>query len=120
MRMCIDYRQLNKLTVKNKYPLSRIDDFFDQFRGASIFSKIILRWEVSFLGHVVTTEGIRVDLKKIKAVVKWKQLKNMLELWSFLGLVSYYQRFVEGFSLIASPLMKLLCKNTSFVWSDKQ
>ena len=43
MRMRIDYRQLNKLTIKNEYPLSRIDDLFDQFRGASIFSKIDLR-----------------------------------------------------------------------------
>ncbi|GMI64629.1 hypothetical protein HRI_000132200 [Hibiscus trionum] len=43
MRMCIDYRQLNKLTIKNKYPLPRINDLFDQFRGASVFSKIDLR-----------------------------------------------------------------------------
>ena len=43
LRMCIDYRQLNKLTIKNKYPLSWIDDLFDQFRGASVFSKIDLR-----------------------------------------------------------------------------
>ena len=43
MRMCIDYRDLNKLTVKNKYPLPRIDDLFDQLQGASWFSKIDLR-----------------------------------------------------------------------------
>ncbi|GMJ10091.1 hypothetical protein HRI_004678300 [Hibiscus trionum] len=43
MRMCIDYRQLNKLTIKNRYPLPRIDDLFDQFRGAAVFSKIDLR-----------------------------------------------------------------------------
>nr|APU93382.1 putative gag-pol polyprotein [Marshallia obovata] len=43
MRMCIDYRELNKLTVKNKYPLPRIDDLFDQLQGASWFSKIDLR-----------------------------------------------------------------------------
>ena len=42
LRLCIDYKQLNKLTVKNKYPLPRIDDLFDQFKGASIFSKIDL------------------------------------------------------------------------------
>ena len=42
-RMCIDYRELNKLTVKNRYPLPRIDDLFDQLQGASWFSKIDLR-----------------------------------------------------------------------------
>ena len=43
LRLCIDYRQLNKLTVKNKYLLPRIDDLFDQLKSASIFSKIDLR-----------------------------------------------------------------------------
>ena len=40
--MCIDYRQINKVTVKNKYPLPRIEDLFDQLKGACIFSKIDL------------------------------------------------------------------------------
>ncbi|GKB54760.1 putative reverse transcriptase domain-containing protein [Tanacetum coccineum] len=43
LRMCIDYRELNKLTVKNRYPLPRIDDLFDQLQGSSIYSKIDLR-----------------------------------------------------------------------------
>lgn len=43
MRLCIDYRELNKLTLKNKYPLPRIDEMFDQLRGASVFLKIYLR-----------------------------------------------------------------------------
>ncbi|GKA56594.1 hypothetical protein Tco_0755666 [Tanacetum coccineum] len=42
-RMCIDYRKLNKLTVKNCYPLPRIDDMFDQLQGSSVYSKIVLR-----------------------------------------------------------------------------
>jgi hypothetical protein len=43
LRLCIDYRQLNKVKVKNRYPLPRIDDLFDQLKGARVFSKIDLR-----------------------------------------------------------------------------
>ena len=43
LRLCFDYRQLNKLAVKNKYLFPRIDDFFDQLKGASMFSKIDLQ-----------------------------------------------------------------------------
>ena len=42
-RMCVDYRSLNEVTIKNKYPLPRIEDLFDQIRGARVFSKIDLR-----------------------------------------------------------------------------
>ena len=43
LRLCIDYRQLNKVTIKNRYPLLRIDDLFDQLRGALVYSKIDIR-----------------------------------------------------------------------------
>jgi hypothetical protein len=43
MRLCVDYRALNEVTVKNKYPLPRIDDLFDQLKGSKYFSKIDLR-----------------------------------------------------------------------------
>ena len=42
LRLCVDYRQLNRVTIKNRYPLPRIDDLFDQLRGAQVYSKIDL------------------------------------------------------------------------------
>ena len=44
LRLCIDFRQSNKVTVKNKYPFPRIDNLFDQLKGAKVFSKIELRY----------------------------------------------------------------------------
>ena len=49
LRLCIDYRQLNRVTIKNRYPLPRIDDLFDQLRGAWVYSKIDLRTEYHHL-----------------------------------------------------------------------
>ena len=66
--------------------------------------------EVSFLGHIVSAEGIRVDPAKIKAVVNWKPPRSVTEVRSFLGLAGYYRRFVKRLSVIALSLTKLLSK----------
>jgi hypothetical protein len=220
MRLCIDYRELNRVTIKNKYPLPRIDDLFNQLKEASVFSKIDLRsgyhqlkvreedvqkiairtryghyefmvmpfgltnapsvfmdlmnqvfhnyldqfivvfiddilvystnhhehgehlkkvldilrekklfaklkkcefWlkKVSFLGHVVSGDGIEVDPSKIEVVVKWERPTNVHEIHSFLGLAGYYRRFVKGFSTLLGPLTALTKKNVHYVWSDE-
>ena len=64
--------------------------------------------EVSFLGHIVSKEGIRVDPKKIQVVIEWKPPRNVTEVYSFMGLAGYYRRFVKGFWMIAAPMMRLL------------
>ncbi|GKB48775.1 putative reverse transcriptase domain-containing protein [Tanacetum coccineum] len=169
-RMCIDYRELNKLTVKNRYPLPRIDDLFDQLQGCECLTrrstkvwlsqpegarkktfedafrtqkktrrnlKLILEllkkeelyakfskcefWipKVQFLGHVIDSEGIHVDLAKIESIKDWTSPKSPTEIRQFLGLAGYYRRFIEGFSKIAKPMTKLTQKKVKFEWGDK-
>ena len=220
LRLCVNYRQPNKMTVKNKYLLPRTDDLFDQLKGASVFLKIDLRsryhqlrikdadvhkttfrrryghyeflvmsfgltnapaafmglmnrvfipyvdqfvfvfiddflvhsndredqdthlrvvletlrkeqlyaklskcefWlrQVSFLRHIISEEGIRVDLKKIEVTIEWKPLRNVTEVRSFLGLTGYYRRFVKGFLMTTVLMTRLLQKNVRFEWSEK-
>ena len=57
---------------------------------------------VSFLGHVVYKDGVMVDPSKIEAVKSWVRPTNVIEVRSFVGLASYYHRFVKGFSSVAS------------------
>ncbi|KAK5775710.1 hypothetical protein PVK06_043642 [Gossypium arboreum] len=76
--------------------------------------------EVTFLGHVVSVEGIRVDPRKIEEILEWKPPRSVSEIRSFLGLAGYYRRFVEGFSVMAAPLTKLIRKGVPFVWTEKQ
>ncbi|GJR33864.1 putative reverse transcriptase domain-containing protein [Tanacetum coccineum] len=102
-RMCIDYRELNKLTVKNHYPLPRIEDLFDQLQGSNIP-------KVQFLDHVMDSQGIHVDPAKIESINDWASPKTPMEIRQFLGLAGYYRRFIEGFSKIAKSMTKLTQK----------
>ena len=58
----------------------------------------------------MSAKGIRVDLAKIEVVVNWKPPRSVTKVRSFLGLTGYYRKFMKGFSVIASPLTKLLRK----------
>ncbi|GJX35605.1 putative reverse transcriptase domain-containing protein [Tanacetum coccineum] len=108
LRMCIDYRELNKLTIKNRYPLPRIDDLFDQLTRIALFLQVDLR----MLYYV--------DPSKIEAVKNWKTPTTPSEIRSFLGLAGYYRRFIANFSKIAKPLTSLTQKNQKYVWGVEQ
>jgi hypothetical protein len=79
-----------------------------------------LKDEVEYLGHYISAEGISVDQHKIEAVKSWPIPTNISELRSFLGLASYYRKFVKGFSAIATPLTALLHKDKTYLWEKDQ
>ena len=103
--------------------LQNLQKVFDCLRTAKTE---VIYWEVQsfspesgrILGHVVGEEGIATDPAKTSIVKYWPQPTCLTELRSFLGLCSYYRRFICDFSNIASPLTRLLQKNEVFVWDS--
>jgi len=75
--------------------------------------------EVSFLGHVVSGQGVSTDPEKISPVEDWPVPIDVKEVRSFLGLASYYRMFVFAFAAIAAPLHALTAKNKRFDWTDQ-
>nr|GFC84350.1 putative reverse transcriptase domain-containing protein [Tanacetum cinerariifolium] len=76
--------------------------------------------QVAFLGHIVSADGITMDPAKVEAITKWPRPTTVTEVRSFLGLAGYYRRFVEGFSLLALPLTKLMRNGEKFVWNEER
>lgn len=218
-RFCVDYRHLNALTLKSKYPVPIIDELLDELFGAAWFSILDLRagfhqillkdgeahktafqthvghyefrvmafgltgapgtfqramnhtlapllrkcvlvffddiliysatltdhvrhlqqvfelldraqWKVkmskcsfaqnkvSYLGHVVSSQGVATDPTKVQAVADWPTPTCLKELRSFLGLAGYYRKFIRHFGVICKPLTVLLKKGSLFVWTS--
>ena len=70
--------------------------------------------EVRFLGHVVSTSSVSVELEKVEAMMSWERPKSVFEIRSFLGLAGYYRRFIEDFSRLAAPMTRLTRKEVKF------
>ena len=103
--------------------LSRLEVVFQRLREAKLKLKPnkchLLKRSVQYLGHVVSAEGVMTDPDKIEAVKNWERPGTVTGIRSFLGLASYYRRFIEGFSNIARPLHQLTEKNIHSVWAEE-
>ena len=102
--------------------LSRIRNVFERLRSANLKLKPqkckFGQQKVTFLGHVVTPNGVTTDPRKCDAIQHVPVPHRLKELRSFLGLTNYYARFVPRYREIARPLYRLTRKNTPFLWTS--
>ncbi|XP_018406547.1 PREDICTED: uncharacterized protein LOC108782710, partial [Cyphomyrmex costatus] len=189
-RLCVDYRELNKITVKDNFPTPLIDDHLDRLRGKSYFSSLDLRngfhhvkvadesikytsfvtplenkilvylddiliatenvdehleilrevfdlarqhglqfrldkcsflyREIVYLGYSIDKSGIRPSAMNVESVVDFPAPRNAKEVHRFVGLASYFRRFVKNFSIIAKPLYDLIKKNVAFKFGPEE
>ena len=103
--------------------VSRLEAVLVRLRDAGLKLKPskcnLFRKEVCYLGHIVSSEGIHTDPSKIEAVRDWPTPKTPTQVRSFLGLASYYRRFIRAFAEVAAPLHRLTEKKKEFVWTDE-
>ncbi|GJZ16401.1 putative reverse transcriptase domain-containing protein [Tanacetum coccineum] len=140
-RMCIDYRELNKLTIKNRYPLPRIDDLFDQLQDSPSVSqgttfKAVVQPDLTNLPEISRKQSnsdrkdcwnlfamelrfLVVDPEKVKAIKDWPRPSSVTEICSFMGACQYLRKFIRYFSVIAVPLHALTKINSKFEWTKK-
>lgn len=103
--------------------LKRMENVFQRLQDAGLKLKpskcIFFQKSVKFLGHIVSASGVQTNPEKTEAVQNWPRPKKQRHVRSFLGLCSYYRRFVVQYAEIARPLHKLCEKNVVFEWNDE-
>ena len=133
-RFCVDYRALNAVTKTDSFPLPRIEDLLDQLGESKYFSTLDLAsgfWQIRMDPSAqektafVTHQGLyefrvmKTNPRLVAAVSDFPVPDSVQGVWRFLGLASYYRKFIPNFSRIAHPLHQLTCKAASFKWSPE-
>jgi len=102
--------------------VERLEEVLGRMRGANLKLKPtkcrLFQEKVSFLGHVISKDGIEADPDKVKAVQQWPVPRNVTEVRAFVALAAYYRKFQKNFSTIAAPLYELTRKGEKFVWNE--
>ena len=103
--------------------LDRVVVVLDRLRATGLKLKpekcVLFQKSVSFLGHVISERGISTDPEKVKAVKEWPVPTSIQDVRAFVGLASYYRRFVADFALIARPLHAMTSKGKKFRWTPE-
>ncbi|KAJ8008876.1 hypothetical protein DPEC_G00082990 [Dallia pectoralis] len=103
--------------------LERLSQVFGRLRVANLKLKpskcVLFREQVVYLGHIVSAKGVATDPKKIQKVAGWPAPRSVSEVRGFIGLASYYRRFVKDFASVAKPLHELTKKYARFNWTDE-
>ncbi|KAG5325021.1 POL3 protein, partial [Pseudoatta argentina] len=124
-RLCVDYRQLNKKIIKDRYPLPLIDDQIDRLQDSLFFSTIDLKdgfFHVSLTqnSYIVENGSVRPSEHKTRVVINFPTPTNAKQVQSFLGLTGYFRKFIPAYSEIARPLSDLLKNDAMFRFDDEQ
>ena len=102
--------------------IKNLEIVFERFSQAGLKLKApkcqLFKKEMDFLGHVINEQGVHTNPQKIECVKIWPVPSNITELRSFLGLCSYYRRFIANYSHIAKPLTRLTEKDQKFNWTS--
>jgi hypothetical protein len=122
LRFCVDYRALNAITIRNRYPIPMIRETLEEHRihvrkvlerliKAKLFIDIDKCYfevqEVTYLGLIISIDGIRMDSAKVKTILEWPIPRTLKDVQAFLGFANFYRRFIFGFSHIVKPLTDL-------------
>ncbi|EPB78884.1 zinc knuckle [Ancylostoma ceylanicum] len=136
LRVCLDFRPLNDITIPDYYPLPRIEDILTKIAGhkyyttldlASGYMQLLLSPEsqrkcgwATHRGHEISGSSYSPAERNIRAIKDFPTPTTIKEVKGFVGMANFFRKFIQNFSLIAAPLYELMKDKAKFVWGTRQ